>query len=103
MKNYSKKGIAPPRYDEDFKAGAIRLVIEEKRTPREVATELGICVDTLKTWLKKSGNNSITPTIKEQNRLKELEAEIKILKKSLAEERETVEILKKATGIFLKT
>ena len=50
-----KKGTAPPRYDEAFKAGAVRLVTEQGRQPTEVAKELGICIDTLRSWLKASG------------------------------------------------
>ena len=40
MENKRKKGIAPPRYDEAFKAGAIRMVTEQGRQPVEVAKEL---------------------------------------------------------------
>ena len=32
MENKRKKGIAPPRYDEAFKAGAIRMVTEQGRS-----------------------------------------------------------------------
>ena len=41
-----KKGTHPPRYDEAFKAGAIRMVTEQGREPKEVARDLGICIDT---------------------------------------------------------
>uniref|UniRef100_UPI0040566F69 transposase n=1 Tax=Agathobacter sp. TaxID=2021311 RepID=UPI0040566F69 len=50
-----KKGAAPPQYDEAFKSGAVRLVTEQGRPSREVARELGICVDTLRSWLKAAG------------------------------------------------
>ena len=50
----TKKGTAPPRYDDAFKAGAVRLVTEQGRQPVEVAKELGICIDTLRSWLKAS-------------------------------------------------
>ena len=43
MENKRKKGIAPPRYDEAFKTGAIRMVTEQGRPSTEVAKELGIC------------------------------------------------------------
>ena len=52
MEKKVKKGTAPPRYDEAFKAGAVRLVTEQGRQPREVAKELGICIDTLRSWLE---------------------------------------------------
>ena len=50
-----KKGTMPPRYDEAFKDGAIKMVTEQGRPSKEVATELGICIDTLKSWLKRAG------------------------------------------------
>ena len=72
--------------------------------------KLGICADSLKTWLK---NAKVLPqTASAQNkdiqRLKDLEAENKALRKALAEKTEAVEILipkgqrKKSVGIILK-
>lgn len=46
-----KKGTMPPRYDEAFKAGAVKMVTEQGRPLKEVAAELGICIDTLKSRL----------------------------------------------------
>ena len=43
-----KKGAMPPRYDDAFKSGAIKMVTEQGRPSKEVAAELGICVETLK-------------------------------------------------------
>jgi transposase len=98
-----RKGMPPPRYDEAFKAGAIRLVTEQKRSPSEVAKELGICIDTLKTWLKKAGHGANqSATTGNHSRVRELEAENKALKKTLAEKEETIDILKKSVGIFSK-
>lgn len=51
----TKKRTAPPRYDDAFKAGAVRQVTEQGRQPVDVAKELGICIDTLRSWLKASG------------------------------------------------
>ena len=42
-----KKGTMPPRYDDAFKSGAIKMVTEQGRPSKEVAAELGICVETL--------------------------------------------------------
>ena len=39
-----KKGTMPPRYDEAFKSGAIKMVTEQGRPSKDVAAELGICV-----------------------------------------------------------
>ena len=40
-----KKGTIPPRYDEAFKAGAVKMVTEHGRPSKEVAAELGICCE----------------------------------------------------------
>lgn len=54
-KKGKKKGIAPPRYDEKFKEGVIRLIAGRGRPSKEVAAELGICLDTLRNGLKAAG------------------------------------------------
>ena len=54
----TKKGTAPPRYDDAFKAGAVRLVTEQGRQPVEVAKELGICIDTADRTGSKSASGS---------------------------------------------
>lgn len=101
MARASQKGKAPPRYDEAFKSGAIRQVTESNRPLRDVAQELGICVDTLRSWLRNAGAD----TVRERDqsaRAKVLEAENRALKKALAEKEEQVEILKKSIGIVSK-
>lgn len=47
-----KKETPPPRYNEAFKAGTVRKVTEQGRESREVAKDLGICIDTLRSWLR---------------------------------------------------
>lgn len=100
MKQNKNKGTPPPRYDEEFKQGAVRLVTEQKRPIKAVAHELGICADTLRSWLKASGV-LVSPEseIKTASRIKELEVENRALKKALAEREESIEILKKSIGI----
>ena len=104
MEKKVKKGTAPPRYDEAFKAGAVRLVTEQGRQPREVAKELGLCIDTLRSWLKASGiqMGQASRQNREQRRLRELEAENRNLRKQLGEKEEVIEILKKSVGILSK-
>jgi transposase len=100
-----KKGVAPRRYDEKFKEGAIRLVTEQGRPSKEVATELGICIDTLRNWLKAAGEPSpgqADRQNREAKRARELEAENHALRKQLSEKEEVIEILKKSVGIFSK-
>ena len=82
-----KKGTPPPRYDETFKSDAVKMVTEQSRSVKEVASDLEICVDTLRSWIKQSG---AVPSVVEHNnrnnnRRRELEAEIRSLRKQLAE------------------
>ena len=100
----AKKGTPPPRYDEAFKAGAVRLVTEQGRQPTEVAKELGICIDTLRGWLKASGiqMGQASRLNREQQRIRELEAEVRNLRRQLGEKEEVIDILKKSVGILSK-
>ncbi len=100
----SKKGTPPPRYDEAFKTGAVRLVTEQGRQPADVAKELGICIDTLRSWLKASGiqMGQASRQNREQQRIRELEAEVRTLRKQLSEKEEVIDVLKKSVGILSK-
>ncbi len=100
----SKKGTPPPRYDEAFKTGAVRLVTEQGRQPADVAKELGICIDTLRSWLKASGiqMGQASRLNREQQRIRELEAEVRTLRKQLSEKEEVIDVLKKSVGILSK-
>ncbi len=106
----NKKGSAPPRYDEEFKKGAMALVtkgamalVTEKGMPlKTAAKDLGICPDTLRSWLNASGYKpaEVAKQHRADSRQKELEAELKRLRKQLAEKDEVIEILKKSVGIL---
>lgn len=104
METKKQKGMAPPRYDEASKEGAIRMVTEQGRLSSDVAQELGICVDTLRSWLKKAGIQAgqANRLNREQQKIKELEAELKILKKQVSQKDEVIDILKKSLGILSK-
>ena len=54
-KEGKEKRDRAPRYDEKFKEGVIRLITERRRPSKEVAAELGICLDTLRNGLKAAG------------------------------------------------
>lgn len=97
-----KKGSAPPRYDEEFKRGAIALVTEKGLSLKNAANDLGICPDTLRSWLTASGYkpSDVAKQHRVDSRQKELETEIKKLRKQLAEKDEVIEILKKSVGIL---
>ena len=102
MKELKHKTL--PRYDAGFKEGTIRLVTQEGRPMRKIAQELGVCVDTIRNWLRAAG---IQPAETErQNRMdrrqRDLEAEIRSLRKQLAQKDEVIDILKKSVGILSK-
>ena len=102
MENKRKNGIAPPRYDEAFKAGAIRMVTEQGRLGTEVAKELGICIDTLRSWLKAAGVQAgqADRQNRDSRRTRELEAEVRALRKQLAEKDEVIDVLKNPSAYF---
>jgi transposase-like protein len=84
------------RYDAEFKAGAVRLVLEQERPIKQVASDLGVCVDTLKNWIKAKNG----PQSEDAKQVRALQAEIKTLKKKVADQEDTIDILKKAAAIF---
>jgi|GEM_PF-565348 len=105
MSEKQRKHEAPPRYDEAFKAGAVRMVTEQGRPCREVASELGICIDTLRSWLKTAGAPSPGQADRQNRdarRVRDLETENRELRKKLAEKDEVIDVLKKSVGILSK-
>ena len=80
------------------------MVTQQGRQPAEVAEELGICIDTLRSWLKASGGQmgQVSRYNQEQQKIRELEGEIRALRKQLGEKEEVIEILKKSVGILSK-
>ena len=84
------------KFDDEFKANAVRLVREEGLKIGDVANNLGIGTSTLKMWLGKHQKGQLTKTekqTKEEEELKKLRRENRIL-------RQERDILKKAMGIF---
>ncbi len=95
MEKQTTKKVAP-RYDDAFKEGAIKMVIEQKLPVRQVAKELGICTDTLRSWLKKSGLDPIVENHSNtlNKKVHDLEAQIRILNKKLDHKDEVIETIK---------
>ena len=88
-----KKEDTRRRYSPEFKQDAIKLA--ESIGVGETAKKLNVPLSSLQRW--KYQRN--IPIEKSQDVLK-LQREVKRLKKELAEEKATVEILKKATAFF---
>lgn len=85
------------RYDNKFKANVVKMVVERNRSIPELANDLGVSSPSLRRWVKLSKETK-DPT---QDRLSELEAENKELKRKLENANETVEVLKKSVAIFI--
>jgi transposase len=87
------------QFSEEFKAGAVRLVLEEGKTIGAVARELDLTPSALSQWVKHAqaertkGKSGLMK--EERDELARLRKEVRIL----AEERD---ILKKATAFFAK-
>ncbi len=86
------------RYDEEFKANAVKMVVEKDRLVKDVAKDLGIPEPTLRRWLRANKE----PKDDTEEKLAKLEAENKKLKKELNNANDTVEVLKKSVAIFTK-
>ncbi len=86
------------RYSEEFKKDAMKLVQEGGRPVNSVAKDLGINPQTLRNWLKEEKKRQ-NP---ESARILELEAKLRAEKRRNSELEEAVDILKKATALFVK-
>ena len=84
------------KFNNEFKANAVKLVREEGLKIGDVASDLGLGISTLKVWLSKHDQGRLLKTEKQTRE----EEEIKRLKKENRILRLEREILKKAMGIF---
>ena len=87
------------RYDDEFKAHAVSVVVEKGRPISAVAASLGVSQPALRRWVKLSTE----PEDSAAKRIAELEAQNKKLKKELSDAKDTVEVLKKSVAIFIRT
>lgn len=86
------------RYDEEFKAHAVNMVVEKGRPVSAVAKDLGVSQPAIRRWVQLSTE----PEDSTAKRIADLEAQNKKLKEDLSDARETVEVLKKSVAIFVK-
>lgn len=84
------------RYSEEFKQGAIKLVLENKQSVAEVCRNLGVSRNALERWLAAEADSHDDDKI----RMHQMEAEIRQLRREKEDLEDTVEILKKAAAIF---
>ncbi len=89
---------ATPRYPPEFKREAIRLVRASDRSIPQIANELGVSYNSLRSWMKQAEIDQGEReglTTEEREELKRLRREVKIL-------RQEKEILKKAAAFFAR-
>lgn len=87
-----------PPYAPEFRAEAVRLVREHGKPMSQVARDLGVSVESLRTWVRQQqidGGERNGTTTEEREELGRLRRENRIL-------REDREILKKAAAFFAR-
>ena len=88
-------------YDPEFKREAVRLVLEEGRSVRDVERSLGITAGVLKVWVTAQRTRNGTALGSDASVPAGTEAhQLKVLKRELARVRMERDILKKAVAVF---
>jgi transposase len=96
-----KEMTTKQHYTPEFRAEAVKMFQEQDLSQEEAAKRLGIPKGTLANWVAAARGRS-KATEPGQPSPGELEAEVKRLRKELAEARMERDILKKATAYFAK-
>ena len=91
--------MARKTYSEEFKAGAVRMVIQERATASSVAKRLGVNYHTVREWVQAAWSAAPASLIPKDLPLEE---RVRELEKENARLRMEREILKKATAFFAK-
>ncbi len=81
------------QYSEEFKHEAVKLVIEQHLSRKQVAADLGIDVQTLRRWVSERSDEHSPTTSSDDAELARLRRENDLLRMER-------DILKKAIGIF---
>ena len=101
------------KYTAEFRADAVRMVVEHSKPIREVAEASGVRPDTLRTWCARARREGL-PMVEEKPSYEELEvevaklraevkaqaAEVKAQARDLVDERKRVLFLGKAVSFF---
>ena len=88
-----------PAYAPEFRAEAVRLVREGGRNPEQLARDLGCTAQSIRTWMRRAdldeGRRSDGLTSAEREELRQLRAEVRVLKLER-------DLLKKAAAFFAR-
>ena len=88
-------------FDKDFKVNAVKLALEGSSSMVKIASELGICPNTLTNW-KKEYLKDKEHSFPGKGYQKPDEAEMTQLRRQLARVTQERDILKKAIAVFTK-
>jgi transposase len=86
-------------FTEDYKAGAIRLVLDEGKTVAAAARDLGLTESSLRNWVEQARANATMGTTGLTTAERE---ELTRLRKDVRELRMERDVLKKAAAFFAK-
>ena len=89
------------QYSEEYKAEAVKMVLEEKKSQNQVAGDLGIASTTLYGWVQKYKANPERGIVGSQVKT-EADIELRKLMKKYKDLEEENAILKKAAAYFAK-
>ena len=106
--------MAKISYNSETREQVIKQVLKGEKSANHIAKELGIGPNTVGRWVNEYRKKHNLPSYREERRIrkvsieelaakhKELEKRLKQKEKELADEKETVEILKKSLHIFMR-
>ena len=89
-------------YSDEFKAEAVKKMVNNKGNISATAKQLGIAMQTLSNWHNKANQGKLVGTEQYDPQLMAIIEENKRLKRQLKVAEEEREILKKATAYFAK-
>ena len=87
-----------PSYSDEFKQDAVRLVVEEGYSFRKACQAVGVCEAPLRSWHAKL--SPLPESCGEDATMKEMQAELKRLRRQLKQTELEREILKKSHGVL---
>lgn len=90
------------KYTREFRAEAVKLVLEQGLSLEEAGASLALPKGTLANWVAAAKRGDGAPGVLGGRSVSELEAEVARLRKELANANIEVEILKKATAYFAR-
>lgn len=90
------------RYTKDFRAEAVRMVIEQGVATRNVNERLSLPKSTLENWVKAAKRGNLGDIGKTHRPLNELEVDLACVKRELAIVKMERDILKKEAAYFAK-